>query len=409
MDSKYSFPPEKMRILLLEGIHPRAKESLTARGYSVETSSSAMTADELKQEISTVHILGIRSKTEITSDILERALSLLAVGCFCIGTNQVDLEESARIGVPVFNAPYSNTRSVAELVIANIIMLARKAAERSAEMHRGIWTKSAAGCYEVRNKTLGIIGYGKIGSQVGVLAEAFGMKVIYYDVVPKMPFGTATATESLEGLLSGADFISLHVPETPETRNMIDMERLQLIAKGGYLLNLSRGTVVDIEALSHALRSEHLAGAAVDVFPTEPSSNSEPFSSELCGLPNTILTPHIGASTVEAQMNIGEEVGSSLLRFVETGSSTGAVNFPQVELPIVEDAHRVLNIHRNIPGVLSSINDIIAKIGANIHAQYLSTKSEVGYLIMDVDKSLSKTVKGEIDKLPGTIKTRLLF
>lgn len=409
MSQQYSFPPQKMKILLLEGIHPSAKARLESAGYTAEVRSHALEEEELLAEIASVHILGIRSKTQITKAVIEQARSLLAIGCFVIGTNQVELKAAAERGIVVFNAPYGSTRSVAELVIANIIMLARKAAQRSMELHAGKWTKSAQGCYEVRHKTLGIIGYGNIGSQVGVLAEALGMRVVFYDIVPKMPFGTAQSVGSLDELLARSDFVSLHVPETRETRNMIAAAQLKVMNKGSYLLNLSRGTVVDIASLCEAIRSQHLGGAALDVFPYEPTSNEEKFYSELQGLPNVILTPHIGASTVEAQLKIGEEVSGSLLRFIETGSSTGAVNFPHVELPVVEGAHRVLNIHRNIPGVLSSINEIIAKVGANIHAQYLSTREDIGYLIMDVDTSLSRTVKDEIDKLPATIRTRLLF
>lgn len=398
-----------MKILLLEGIHPSAKARFETAGYTAEVRSHALEEKELLSEIASVHILGIRSKTQITKAVIDQARSLLAIGCFVIGTNQVELKAAAERGIVVFNAPYGSTRSVAELVIANIIMLARKAAQRSMELHAGKWTKSAQGCYEVRHKTLGIVGYGNIGSQVGVLAEALGMRVLFYDIVPKMPFGTAQAVGSLNELLAKSDFVSLHVPETRETRNMIGTVQLKAMTKGSYLLNLSRGTVVDISSLCEALRSQHLGGAALDVFPYEPTSNEEKFHSELQGLPNVILTPHIGASTVEAQLKIGEEVSGSLLRFIETGSSTGAVNFPHVELPVVEGAHRVLNIHRNMPGVLSSINEIIAKVGANIHAQYLSTREDIGYLIMDVDTSLSRTVKDEIDKLSATIKTRLLF
>ncbi len=370
----------------------------------------ALSPEELAKRISGVHLLGIRSKTCVTAEVLEAAKSLLAVGCFCIGTDQVDLEHAALKGVPVFNAPFSNTRSVAELVMAEIIMLARKAGDRSMSMHAGEWKKSAAGSYEVRSKTVGIVGYGHIGPQVGLLAEALGMRVLYYDTSKQLPLGNAKQVDSLDELLTNSDFVTLHVPDTPQTRMMMDKDRIARMKKGSYLLNLSRGRVVDIKALREALDSEHLAGCAVDVFPEEPELKVSAFQSELCGAPNTILTPHIGGSTVEAQQNIGLEVADSLLSYTEIGTSNGAVNFPQVELPVVhEDGHRVLNIHRNVPGVLSSINQIIAQKDVNIMSQYLSTHAEVGYLIMDVSRELSHLVKQEIEALDESIKTRLLY
>ena len=334
---------------------------------------------------------------------------MLAVGCFCIGTNQVDLAEAAKIGVPVFNAPFSNTRSVAELTMAEIVMLARRAAHKSAELHRGVWDKSAKDCYEIRGKTVGIIGYGHIGEQVGILAEAFGMKVVFFDVIKKLPLGNAVAQAGLDEVLKKADFVTLHVPETPQTKGLISKKQLALMKKGSFLLNLSRGTVVDIPALAEAIKTKHLSGAALDVYPVEPNSNAEEFKSELCGLPNVIMTPHIGGSTEEAQKNIGIEVAVSLTRYSDSGVTAGAVNFPTVELPIQSDSHRVLNIHRNVPGVLSKINTIVANMGANIQAQYLATKGDIGYLIMDVGPELSSAVKNEIDKLPENIRTRLLF
>jgi D-3-phosphoglycerate dehydrogenase len=409
MHKRYSFPKEKMKILLLEGVHQAGIDRLTEAGYNPELLKVALGEEELLKRVPGVHVLGIRSKTRVSKRVLEAAESLLAIGCFCIGTDQVDLPAAGLQGVPVFNAPFSNTRSVAELTLAEMVMLARRAAHKSQLLHRGVWEKSAEGCVEVRNKSVGIVGYGHIGPQVGLLAESFGMKVYYYDILGKLPFANATAVTSLDELLKVSDFVSLHVPETPETRDMIGKREIGLMRQGAFLLNLSRGRVVDLQAVRSALMSGHLGGAAIDVFPAEPASNDEPFSCPLLGLDNVILTPHIGGSTIEAQKNIGLEVANTLLKFVEVGSTTGSVNFPQVELPLVRDSHRILNIHRNVPGVLSSINTIIADMGGNIQAQYLNTMGEVGYLIVDVDQKVSQAVKAKIDELPTSIKTRLLF
>jgi D-3-phosphoglycerate dehydrogenase len=398
-----------MKILLLEGIHPACAERFAQSGYQAELHTAALSEDELCERIASVHLLGIRSKTQVTKRVLEHGRNLLSIGCFCIGTDQVDLVQAAAKGVPVFNAPFSNTRSVAELTVAEIVMLARRATHKSQLMHRGVWEKSAEGCIEVRNKTVGIIGYGHIGPQVGLLAEAFGMRVYFYDVVGKLPLGNASPLASLEELLALSDFVTLHVPDTADTRHMIGKAQLERMRTGSFLLNLSRGRVVDLDAVREALLSGKLAGAAVDVFPEEPKSNEEPFACELLGLNNVILTPHIGGSTAEAQRNIGLEVGNTLIKFTETGSTTGSVNFPQVELPVVRDRHRVLNIHRNVPGVLSAINRIIAEMGANIQAQYLSTLGDVGYLIIDIDREISAAVKDQIDDLETSIRTRLLF
>ena len=398
-----------MKILLLEGVHQAGIDRLTEAGYNPELLKVALGEEELLKRVPGVHVLGIRSKTRVSKRVLEAAESLLAIGCFCIGTDQVDLPAAGLQGVPVFNAPFSNTRSVAELTLAEMVMLARRAAHKSQLLHRGVWEKSAEGCVEVRNKSVGIVGYGHIGPQVGLLAESFGMKVYYYDILGKLPFGNATAVTSLDELLKVSDFVSLHVPETPETRDMIGKREIGLMRQGAFLLNLSRGRVVDLQAVRSALMSGHLGGAAIDVFPAEPASNDEPFSCPLLGLDNVILTPHIGGSTIEAQKNIGLEVANTLLKVVEVGSTTGSVNVPQVELPLVRDSHRILNIHRNVPGVLSSINTIIADMGGNIQAQYLNTMGEVGYLIVDVDQKVSQAVKAKIDELPTSIKTRLLF
>ncbi|MEN9845507.1 MAG: phosphoglycerate dehydrogenase [Pseudomonadota bacterium] len=409
MEKRYSFPREKMKILLLEGVHQACTDRFSQSGYQPEIMKSALSEEELLRVISGVHVLGIRSKTQVTAKVLDAAESLLAIGCFCIGTDQVDLAAAAARGVPVYNAPFSNTRSVAELAMAEMVMLARRAAHKSQLLHRGVWEKSAEGCMEVRNKTVGLIGYGHIGPQVGLLAESFGMRVYYYDIVGKLPFGNAAPVASLDELLKVSDFVSLHVPETADTRNLIGESELRLMKKGAFLLNLSRGKVVDLDAVRASLQEGSLGGAAIDVFPEEPASNDDPFSTPLMGLDNVILTPHIGGSTIEAQRNIGIEVATTLLKFIEVGSTTGSVNFPQVELPVVRDSHRILNIHQNVPGVLSSINTIIAQMGGNIQAQYLNTLGEVGYLIIDVDQQMSQAVKSRIDDLPTSIKTRLLF
>lgn len=405
-----SYPREKIKILLLEGIHPVAGEQLSRAGYQVQCETAAMSEQELLAAIEGVHILGIRSKTRVPSSVIAAGKQLMAIGCFCIGTDQVDLDSAAVAGVPTFNAPFSNTRSVAELVIAEVVMLARKASHRSALMHRGIWQKSAVGSYEVRGKTIGVVGYGHIGPQVGLLAEALGMSVLYHDISKKLPLGNAKQVTDLGELLSEVDFVTLHVPDTDQTRNMITAKEIALMKEGSYLLNLSRGRVVDINALKESLESGHLAGAAVDVYPEEPASNKESFSSPLQGIENVILTPHVGGSTQEAQRNIGAEVADTLLSYIETGTSIGAVNFPSLQLPVVhEKSHRVLNIHRNVPGVLSDINKIIAERDVNILSQYLSTTNEVGYLIMDVGRELSSVVKEEIVSLQTNIRTRLLF
>jgi D-3-phosphoglycerate dehydrogenase len=409
MTKQYSFPKDKMRILLLEGIHAAAEERFSQAGYAVQSLPSAMSEDQLLDVIPKIHLLGIRSKTRVTKKVLDASSRLLAIGCYCIGTDQVALNTAAGRGVPVFNAPFSSTRSVAELTVAEVVMLARKAAHRSLQIHAGRWEKSAAGSHEVRHKTLGIVGYGHIGPQVGLLAEAFGMHVVFYDIVKKLPLGNAESLGSLEALLDVSDFVTLHVPDTPVTRGMIGRKQLARMKPGSYLLNLSRGSVVDLEALRDALLSDRLAGAAVDVYPEEPKRGTDEFYVSLQGLDNVILTPHVGGSTLEAQRNIGIEVADSLIGFTDAGTTSGAVNFPEVELPVLESGHRVLNIHKNVPGVLRDINRIVADMGANVSAQYLGTLDEVGYLIMDVDEGLSRQVKHRIDALKANIRTRLLF
>ncbi len=401
---------EEPKILLLENIHAAAEENFRSGGFSrIERMSSSPVEDKLVGMIGDVHVLGIRSKTEINERVLAAAPNLVAVGCFCIGTDQVDIEAATRRGVAVFNAPFSNTRSVAELTIAEVVMLARRAAQRSMELHSGRWEKSAKGCVEVRRKTIGIIGYGHIGPQVGLLAEALGMKVVFHDIVKKLALGNARQVSGLEELLKVSDFVTLHVPDTALTKNMIGREQLAMMPQGSYLLNLSRGSVVDIAALHQALVGGHLAGAALDVFPREPHSGKDPFQSELRGLENVILTPHIGGSTEEAQRNIGLEVSESLMAYAQTGSSIGCANVPEVQLSAIEDSYRVLNIHRDMPGVLSRINGLVAAMSVNIKAQSYNTRGGIGYLIMDVERSLSRAVQQQIQALDSSIRTRLLF
>jgi D-3-phosphoglycerate dehydrogenase / 2-oxoglutarate reductase len=404
-----SFPKSEIKVLLLENIHPVAAAAFSADGFQVETVKGALPEAELAQRVRDVHLLGIRSKTRVTPAVLDGARRLLAVGAFCIGTNQIATAHANRCGVPVFNAPFSNTRSVAELILAEIVMLSRHLGDRSREVHEGRWRKVAAGSHEVRGRTIGIVGYGHIGSQIGVLAEAFGMRVVFYDIAAKLPMGNNRAMQTLEDVLELADFVTLHVPETPQTRNMIGPAELARMKPGACLLNASRGTVVVIDALADAIRRGHVGGAAVDVYPEEPESNCDGFLSPLCGLPNVILTPHIGGSTEEAQEAIGREVSAALLKLVNAGATTGAVNFPQVEVPITKGTHRILNIHRNVPGVLRDINRIVSDHNANIHAQVLSTDPDIGYLVMDLDQDVSLDVKRAIGALETSLRTRILF
>ena len=404
-----SFPKSEIKILLLENIHPVAKEAFSAEGFRVETASGALPEAELAARVRDAHVLGIRSKTQVTPKVLDEGKRLLAVGAFCIGTNQVALGPANTHGVPVFNAPFSNTRSVAELILAEIVMLSRQLGDRVREVHSGTWKKVAAGSHEVRGHTIGIVGYGHIGSQIGVLAESFGMRVVFYDIVAKLPMGNNRALGKLDDLLAQSDFVTLHVPETPQTKDMIGAAELACMKRGACLLNASRGTVVQIDALADALKSGHLAGAAVDVYPSEPESNSDGFQTPLRGLPNVIMTPHIGGSTEEAQEAIGREVSAALIKFVNSGATTGAVNFPQVELPITKHAHRILNVHRNVPGVLRDINKIVSDLNANIRAQLLATDPDIGYLIMDLDQDVSREVKKVVAALETSIKTRILF
>jgi D-3-phosphoglycerate dehydrogenase len=409
VDHETSFPKDRIKVLLLENIHPSAHELFRAEGVHLETLPGALGQEELAKRIEDVHLLGIRSKTRVTDRVLANARRLLSVGCFCIGTNQVDLGGANRRGIPVFNAPFSNTRSVAEMIMAEIVMLSRRLGDRVREMHAGHWQKVATGSFEVRGKTLGIVGYGHIGRQVGVIAEALGMRVAFFDVAAKLAMGNNRSTQTLEDLLGESDFVTLHVPETPQTRGMIGAHELATMKKGSYLLNASRGTVVDIPALAEAVKAGHLAGAAIDVFPEEPESNSDGFQTPLRGLPNVIMTPHIGGSTAEAQEAIGREVGSALIKFVNGGVTTGAVNFPHVDNAPIPGKHRILNVHRNVPGVLRDINRIVSEKGANIAAQVLATDPDIGYLVMDLDQDVSRDVKNAVAALETSIKTRILY
>jgi len=400
---------EAVKALLLENIHPVAQAYLEKQGILVERLDKALDEEALLQRLRGVHLLGIRSKTQLSESFFEKAEGLLAVGAFCIGTNQIALEAAARRGIAVFNAPFSNTRSVAEMVMAEIVMLARQLGERVMQMHKGLWRKVSTGAHEVRGKTLAIIGYGHIGSQVGVLAEAFGMRVLFYDIATKLPMGNNQPKSSLLDALSEANYVSLHVPETPLTKGMLGPAQLRAMRKGSCLINASRGSVVDIVALTEALKEGHLSGAAIDVFPEEPAANSaDGFVSSLQNLPNVILTPHIGGSTDEAQVNIGTEVAVALSKYLHQGCTATSVNFPQVDLAPTPGAQRVLNVHKNVPGVLRDINRIVSEHHANVLAQVLATTAEVGYLLMDLDKPVNGNVCDAMRGLGATIQARAL-
>lgn len=405
-----SLAKDKIRFLLLEGVHPEAEVVLRQRGYSqITTLPTAIDHEQLLREVSKVHFLGIRSRTQVTEAVLASADRLLAIGCFCIGTDQVDLSAARQHGVSVFNAPYANTRSVAELVLAEIIMLMRGIPARNAAAHRGQWLKGAQGAHEVRGKTLGIIGYGHIGSQLGILAEGLGMRVVYHDIEAKLPLGNAEASESMENVLAAADVVSLHVPDTEQTRHLIDATRLSQMRAGAHLINASRGQVVDIDALRAALTSGHIASAGLDVFPVEPTGNDDPFQSPLCGMDNVLLTPHIGGSTHEAQENIARDVAAKLAHYSDNGSTMGAVNFPQVALPDHAQTRRIMHIHRNEPGVLQALNAAISESEVNIAAQYLQTLPDVGYVVMDLECSDPAAIVERLSALPATIRCRYLL
>jgi len=410
MTARLSVPKEKLKFVLLEGIHPSAVDALVADGYSqVVTAPKALAGKELADAIADAHFLGIRSRTQLTAKVIEQAGKLTAIGAFCIGTNQIDLRAAMLRGVPVFNAPFSNTRSVAELVLAEIVMLMRGIPHKNAVLHRGGWVKSAAGSYEVRGKTLGIVGYGHIGTQIGVLAEHLGMQVVFHDIEAKLTLGNARQLASLDDVLQSSDVVSLHVPETPATQDMIGERELSLMKPGSHLINASRGTVVVIDALADALQRGHLAGAAIDVFPIEPQGNDAGFESPLVRFDNVILTPHIGGSTAEAQANIGKEVAAKLLRYSNNGSTVSAVNFPEVALPEHTGRSRLLHIHRNVPGVMAAVNERFSAAGINIDAQYLRTNEEVGYVVIDVDSDSSAVALESLCAVPGTIRCRILY
>lgn len=409
---KTSFPKSDIKVLLLEGVSQSALETFRQAGYSnIEYHEKSLPEAQLSERIAQAHFLGIRSRTQLTEQVLQNANRLISVGCFCIGTNQVDLGAALQRAIPVFNAPYSNTRSVAELVMAEAILLMRRVPEKSMQCHRGGWAKTAVGSYEVRGKTLGIVGYGHIGTQFGVLAESLGMRVIYHDVETKLALGNASAAGSLDQLLSQSDIVSLHVPETAATKNMLGASQFARMKPGAVMINASRGTVVDIPALAEALRSGHLAGAAVDVFPVEPKGNDDRFESELIGMDNVILTPHVGGSTQEAQHNIGIEVASKLIRYSDNGSTLSAVNFPEVSLPEHSGSRRLLHIHQNRPGMLVRINDLFSDAKVNIDAQFLQTAGDIGYVVIDIDadEKQARRLRDAMAAIEGTLKTRLLY
>jgi D-3-phosphoglycerate dehydrogenase len=408
--AQISLGKDKIRFLLLEGVHQSALENLKANGYTnIDYLKTALPDDELKERIKDAHFVGLRSRTHLTEEVFQAAEKLIGVGCFCIGTNQVDLDAALVRGIPVFNAPYSNTRSVAELVVAEMVMLMRGIPLRNAAAHRGEWLKDAKNAHEVRGKKLGIIGYGNIGAQVSVLAESMGMQVYFYDIVPKLPMGNATQIGNLNELLGMVDVVSLHVPDTAQTRDMYKEAQIRAMKPRSYLINYARGKVVDIDALAAALEDGHLLGAAIDVFPVEPKGKDDEFVSPLRKFDNVILTPHIGGSTQEAQENIGAEVSEKLISYSDTGATLSSVNFPQVQLPSHPNKHRVLHIHKNVPGVLSQINTILSKNNINISGQFLQTNDKVGYVVIDMDPKNSHLALEKLGEIPETIRTRVLF
>ncbi len=410
--NKTSYPKSDIRVLLLEGVSQNAIDTFREAGYSrIEIHDKSLPEDELKRQVAEAHILGIRSRTQLSAEVLAEARRLITIGCFCIGTSQVDLDAAELLGIPVFNAPYSNTRSVAELVVAEAIMLMRGIPQKSAQCHRGGWSKSAAGSHEVRGKTIGIVGYGHIGTQVGLIADALGMQVLFHDIEAKLSLGNARAAAGLDDLLARSDVVTLHVPETPATRDMIGAAQIAAMRRGAHLINASRGKVVDIDALAGALKSGQIGGTAVDVFPVEPKGNDDVFASPLVGLDNAILTPHIGDSTLEAQDNIGLEVAAKLVRYSDNGSTLSAVNFPEVTLPGHGGSLRLLHIHRNVPGMLSRVNEVFSSNDVNIDGQFLRTHPEVGYVVIDVAAGAAQAarLKDQLAAIPGTLRTRSLY
>ncbi len=409
MNKAISYPKNRIKVLLLENVHADAVKIMKEEGYNVQTIAGALDEEELSEQIKDVHVLGIRSKTQLTKKVLENANRLMAVGAFCIGTNQIDLEACLDKGVAVFNAPYSNTRSVVELAIGEIIFLMRNLPDRIAEMHQGIWNKSATGSFEVRGKKLGIVGYGNIGAQLSVMAESIGFDVYYYDLVERLALGNATKCSSLDELLQTVDIVTFHVDGRKENKNIIGDRELSLMKEGSYLLNLSRGSVIDIEALHKHISSGRIKGAGVDVFPKEPKTNQEEFVSKLKGLPNVILTPHIGGSTEEAQENIGNFVPGKIIEYINTGGTTNSVNFPNLQLPRLENAHRLIHIHHNKPGIIAHMNRILAANDINVVGQHLKTNETIGYVITDINKKYDNDVIKELKGIEGTIRFRVLY
>ncbi|MCO5232909.1 MAG: phosphoglycerate dehydrogenase [Chitinophagales bacterium] len=410
MDKELSFPKDKIKILLLEGIHQSAVDEFEKRGYTnIDFHKGALSQEELLDCVENYHIIGLRSKTTLTTPVIEKAKKLMAIGAFCIGTNQIDLNTATELGISVFNSPYSNTRSVAELIIANSIMLLRRIPEKSKKAHNGEWLKDAVKSYELRGKTIGIIGYGHIGTQVSVMGESMGLRVLYYDIEPKMPLGNARQVANLEELFANSDIVTLHVPGTPQTKLMIQKEQFDLMKDGVIFQNLSRGTVVDIDALKDAIVSGKVGGAAVDVFPVEPKSKGEKFVSPLQGLDNVILSPHIGGSTQEAQETIGAEVAVKLIGYIDNGSSIGSKSIPELNLPLQSNTRRILHIHKNVPGILSQINQILSSYQINVVGQYLKTNEQIGYVVLDVSGDATAEALNALKHVNNTIKARILF
>ena len=410
MTNKVSLDKSKIKFVLFEGVHQSALDTLHAAGYTnIDYYKKALDGDELKEAIKDAHFIGLRSRTHLTAEMIEAAPKLIAVGCFCIGTNQVDLNAAKARGIPVFNAPFSNTRSVAELVLGEILLLMRNVPQANAEVHRGVWNKSATGSHEVRGKKLGIIGYGHIGSQLSIIAESLGMDVYFYDIENKLPLGNAKQVRSLEELLSSCDVVSLHVPELPSTKNLMNAERITQLKQGAILINAARGTVVDIDALAQALKDGKIHGAAIDVFPIEPASINEEFVSPLREFDNVILTPHIGGSTAEAQENIGFEVAGKFVKYSDNGSTLSSVNFPEVSLPEHEGTKRLLHIHENRPGILNKLNQIFVGANLNIAAQYLQTDPKIGYVVVDVETNDASPLLTKLKEIDGTIRARVLY
>ncbi|KKZ53499.1 3-phosphoglycerate dehydrogenase [Haemophilus haemolyticus] len=410
MTNKVSLDKSKIKFVLFEGVHQSALDTLHVAGYTnIDYYKKALDGDELKEAIKDAHFIGLRSRTHLTAEMIEAAPKLIAVGCFCIGTNQVDLNAAKARGIPVFNAPFSNTRSVAELVLGEILLLMRNVPQANAEVHRGVWNKSATGSHEVRGKKLGIIGYGHIGSQLSIIAESLGMDVYFYDIENKLPLGNAKQVRSLEELLSSCDVISLHVPELPSTKNLMNADRIAQLKQGAILINAARGTVVDIDALAQALKDGKIHGAAIDVFPIEPASINEEFVSPLREFDNVILTPHIGGSTAEAQENIGFEVAGKFVKYSDNGSTLSSVNFPEVSLPEHEGTKRLLHIHENRPGILNKLNQIFVEANLNIAAQYLQTDPKIGYVVVDVETNDASPLLTKLKEIDGTIRARVLY